>query len=207
MATIAKPPAVVETAEPTWDVAHLFPPQGMWSEEEYLELPTNHLVELCDGSLEVLPMPTQSHQLFVAYLYARLLVFLEQHHPGALVLFAPMPVRLRAGKFREPDIVVMLPEHADRRHDQYWERPDLVMEVVSKDHRERDLETKRKEYAAAGIPEYWIVDPQREQIVVLVLAGEQYREHGTYARGARAGSLLFPGFEILVDDVWAAARR
>jgi len=151
--------SVVEMAEPTWDVAYLFPRQGAWSEEEYLALDTNHRVEFSHGYLEVLPMPTEGHQLIVAYLYGRLLAFLRQHCPGAVVLFAPLPVRLWAGKYREPDLVLMLAEHADRRHEQYWEKPDLVMEVISSDYRRHDLETQRREYAQAGIPEYWVVDP------------------------------------------------
>ena len=48
--------------EPTWDVAQLFPPQGDWSEAEYLALDTNHLVEFSQGFVEFLPMPTLSHQ-------------------------------------------------------------------------------------------------------------------------------------------------
>ncbi len=43
---------------------------------------------------------------------------------------------------------------------------DLVVEVVSKNDPKRDLETKLREYAAAGIPEYWIVDPMEHSIEV-----------------------------------------
>ncbi|HHH42319.1 MAG TPA: Uma2 family endonuclease [Chloroflexi bacterium] len=107
---------------------------------------------------------------------------------------------------REPDIAVMLAEHAHRRHEQYWEVPDLVVEVVSPENRRHDLETKRREYAQAGIPEYWIVDPQEEQITVLTLEGERYTVHGTFGRGTVARSALLSGFEVAVDDVWDAAN-
>ncbi|MFQ6057985.1 MAG: Uma2 family endonuclease [Anaerolineae bacterium] len=200
-----KPTSAVEAAEPAWDVAYLFPRQGTWSEEEYLSLETNHLVEFSHGHIEVLPMPTEAHQLIVAYLYDRLLAFLRRYRPGAMVLFAPLPVRLWAGKYREPDLMVMLTEHADRRHQQYWEVPDLVIEVVSPDYRRHDLETKRREYAQAGIPEYWIVDPDEEQITVLTLEGERYAVHGVFKRGMMARSALLAGFEVAVDKVWAAA--
>jgi hypothetical protein len=62
MATIPEPPHFQGTAEPAWDVALLFPSQGDWSEFEYLALDTNRLVELVDGNLEVLPMPSFLHQ-------------------------------------------------------------------------------------------------------------------------------------------------
>ena len=48
-------------AEPAWQIATLFPNQGVWDEGDYLALTTNHLVEFSDGYIEVLPMPTMSH--------------------------------------------------------------------------------------------------------------------------------------------------
>ncbi len=201
-----KPTLAVEAVEPAWEIAHLFPLQGTWSEEGYLTLQTNHLVEFSHGYLEVLPMPTEAHQLIVLYLYRILLAFVESQTLG-VVLVAPLPVRLWAGKYREPDVILMLAGHADRRHQQYWERPDLVMEVVSPDYRHHDLETKRREYAQAGIPEYWIVDPDEGRITVLTLKGERYTVHGVFERGMVAQSALLAGFEVAVDEVWAAARQ
>ena len=99
----------------------------------------------------------------------------------------------------------MLAEHRERVGEQYWEGADLVMEVVSDDDRRRDLQTKRFEYARAGIPEYWIVDPQLEQVTVLVLAdGNRYRQHGCFQRGQRAASVLLAGFDVDVDAVLPA---
>jgi|TARA_B100001971_G_C18207240_1_gene548405 hypothetical protein len=51
------PTKTTDIGEPTWDIAYLFPNQGYWSEDAYLDLKTNHLIELVDGKLEVLPMP------------------------------------------------------------------------------------------------------------------------------------------------------
>jgi len=82
-----------------------------------------------------------------------------------------------------------------------------VMEVVSSEYRRHDLETKRREYAQAGIPEYWIVDPDEEQITVLTLKGKRYAAHGVFEQGMVARSALLAGFEVAVDEVWAAARQ
>ena len=81
----------------------------------------------------------------------------------------------------------MRSEHADRIGKDFWERPDLVIEIVSENNRRHDLVTKRDEYARAGIPEYWIVDPEEETITVLVLKPRRktYVEHGTFAKGMR----------------------
>jgi len=85
-----------------------------------------------------------------------------------------------------------------------WETADLVVEVVSEDDRSRDLETKRFEYAQAGIPEYWIIDPKKSEVIVLTLAGQRYDEHGIFTTGQRATSSLLNGFEVEVDQVFSA---
>jgi Uma2 family endonuclease len=187
-------------AEPAWEVARLFPEQGFWSEEEYLALTGNRLVEFSDGHVEVLPMPTTSHQLIVAFLYRALLQFVTARGAGT-VLFAPLRVRLWPGKFREPDLVFMSAEHASRIGESFWEAADLVMEVVSDDDRRRDVVTKRREYAEAGIPEYWIVDPEQAVVTVLRLDGTTYVVHGEFRPDTLATSYLLPGFSL---DVSAA---
>lgn len=192
--------------EPAWAVAELFPDQGAWTEWEYLSLPGNRLIELSDGRVEVLPMPTTSHQLVVLYLYRLLHEFVAARSLG-LVLVSAIPVRLWPGKFREPDVLFMGTAHQGRIREQYWEAADLVMEVVSENDPKRDLEVKRAEYAQAGIPEYWIVEPRSRTITVLNLSGSSYEVTGVFGGGQRAGSVLLPGFEVAVDDVFAVSDR
>lgn len=197
-----QPAPDIESAEPTWEIAHLFPAQGTWSEEEYLALDGNRLIEFSHGRVEVLAMPTMLHQLIVAFLYEQLKPFVATRGLG-IVLFAPLRVRLWPGKIREPDVVFMAAGHRERACNEYWDGADLVMEVVSNDDRRRDLEIKRFEYARAGIPEYWIVDPQAEQITVLALDGQRYVEHGPFRRGRQAVSVLLAGFAVEADAVFS----
>jgi Uma2 family endonuclease len=194
--------------EPTWDVAYLFPAQGSWTEEEYFALNGNYLVEFSDGILEVLPFPTTSHQRLVVHLLIALSTFATQWDLGE-VLMAPLRVRLWRRKFREPDVVFMLNQHADRVSDKYWSGADLVMEVVSGDEkdRHRDLVVKREEYARAGISEYWIVDPLEEQITVLRLARKGYVVHGAFVKGTTATSHLLPGFSVDASETFARQVR
>jgi Uma2 family endonuclease len=203
---VAKPVKKRTEPEPAWEIARLFPPQGTWSEEDYLDLETNHLVEFSDGNIEVLPMPTVMHQLMVLYLYKRFDSFVESRQVGR-VLVAPLKVRLRTGKFREPDILFLRRGKIARMGNQYWDTADLVMEVVSDDNRDHDLKKKRREYALAGIPEYWIVDPQNSTITVLTLNPrkdkQSYIVHGRFVPGARATSKTLPGFEVDVTAVFS----
>jgi Uma2 family endonuclease len=203
-ATTASSSTPSKAAEPAWEIVELFPAKGEWGEAEYLALPGNRLIELSEGSIELLPMPTIFHQMIVAYLYEALKGFVGPRSLG-WVLFAALPVRLWKEKFREPDVLFMASEHKDRLRTQYWEGADLVMEVVSESDPKRDTETKRQEYARAGIPEYWIVDPLSRQIIVLTLEGDEYAVHGQFGVGQQATSKLLAGFEVNVEQVFAAA--
>jgi Uma2 family endonuclease len=141
----ASPSTPISVAgEPTWEIARLFPNQGTWSEQEYLDLKGNWLVEFTDGKVAVLPMPTTTHQLIVAFLYGELLRFITPAKLG-MTLFAPLRVRILPRTYREPDIVFMLAANASRILEEFWEGADLVMEVVSDDGRQRDLESKRED--------------------------------------------------------------
>ena len=189
---------------PTWEIAYLFPNQGLWTAGEYLALNTHHLVEFSDGVLEVLPMPPEHHQLIVLFLYRTLFAFVSADELGT-VLTAPLRVKLWEEKFREPDVVFMLATHASRRGNQYWCGADLVMEVVSEDDPERDLVNKRAEYARAGICEYWVVDPRDETIAVLSLdpSTGSYEPASKYGAGHVARSVLLDGFSVEVSNVFA----
>lgn len=195
--------------EPAWDIAKLFPFQGGWSESEYLALTesTNQLVELKQGRVEVLPMPTMAHQLIVTFLYDAIRAFARPKNLG-IALIAPLRVRLALGEFREPDVVFMLKEHRSRATDEFWNGADLIMEVVSRDwgSQKRDLIEKRADYESAGVSEYWIVDPFEKRIIVLALEGSTYAVHGEFAPGKQAGSRLLPGFTVEVAEVFKAAE-
>jgi Uma2 family endonuclease len=200
-------PALPGNTEPAWDIARLFPPQGHWSEGSYLSFTEalNQLVELVDGRVEVLGMPTKSHQKMVRHLLNLLLTFLTTHRLGDAIS-APYRVRLRGQTYREPDIVVYRTEHLSRFGERYGEGADLVVEVVSGDaaSRSRDYEDKARDYAEAGIPEYWIVDPAERRISILWLAGDRYAVVGEFAMGDQAESKGLSGFRVDVADVFQA---
>jgi Uma2 family endonuclease len=196
----------IPNGEPAWEIAQLFPVQGDWSEEEYFALPHNRRAEYCDGRIEVLPVPTESHQDILIAFFEALRAFARPRQLGKVML-SGMKVRLRKGEYREPDVLFMLAKHAARRTNEYWEGADLVMEVVSDDpgSRKRDLQKKRRAYASARIPEYWIVDPKEETITVLRLRGRKYIVHGKCSRGQRAVSALLEGFGVDVSEVLSAS--
>jgi Uma2 family endonuclease len=179
----------------------LGPLQGLWTEEQYLRLTdqTNHFVEFTEGYVEVLPMPTRKHQAISRFLFLALLAYVQRL--GGTVFYAPLRVRVAPGRFREPGLVLLLDVNDPRNQNAFWLGADLVVEIVSPDHVERDTVMKRTDYAAAGIPEYWIVNPAEGTLTVLKLADSAYVAHGVFRRGDMATSVLLQGFTVSVDAV------
>ena len=176
------------------------PPQGCWSDDEYLWLTDRslRLVEFTDGHLEELPMPTRVHQNIIGFLYRLLHAWLTPR--GGIVVMASLRMRVREGKFREPDLMALRRREDPRNQNRFWLGADLAAEVVSADDPVRDWVTKRADYAEASVPEYWIVDPQTECVTVLTLDGDAYVEQGVFGRGDGAASKVLDG---LVVDVGA----
>jgi Uma2 family endonuclease len=175
--------------------------QGHWTEEQYLLLSnqTNRLLEYTDGYIEVLPMPTDKHQVMLEFVFLALRAIVNAL--GGKVLFAPLRVQVRPGKYREPDLLMVLDASDPRRQNEYWLGADLVMEIVGPDKPKRDTEEKPNDYAEAAIPAYWIINPLTDTITVLVLQDAVYIEHGVFSRGERAFSKLLDGFSLSVDEV------
>ena len=178
--------------------------QGMWSVEQYLALTaqTNRLLEYTDGVIEVLPMPTDKHQSISLFLLLCFLAFVRPR--GGVAFYAPLRLEIRPGKFREPDLLILLRSDDPRRQNDYWRGADLVVEIVSPDNPARDLEEKPRDYAEAGIPEYWIVNPLDETVTVLTLSAGSYAEYGVFRRGDEARSKLLDGLTVRVDQIFDA---
>lgn len=197
---IEVPESVANLPRPAWEVAFQFPAQGCWTEEDYFSYIHKRGFELADGQVEILPVPSERHQLIVASLYRALFQFAEPRQLG-LVLFSGIRVRTAPNRMREPDLAFLSAANSGRRSNQCWDGADLVVEVVSSDDPDRDWVTKRQEYARTGIQEYWIVDPGRRVVAVLSLQGTEYVVRGEYGPGQTASSPLLSGFAIRVEDV------
>ena len=120
------------------------------------------------------------------------------------MFYGPLRLRIREGKFREPDLLLVTNANDSRCRDDYWCGADLVVEVINPDNPDRDLIDKRRDYAEVGIPEYWIVNPESCTVTVLVLSGEEYREHGVFEPGGRADSPTQSGFSVDVNEMFDA---
>lgn len=193
-----------------WELATMFPAQGSWTEEEYLRLTdsTNRLIEYTNGKLEFLPMPTLTHQLLLVWLLETVREYAKTNDAG-LALPSGTRVRVSDSKFCEPDLLFVR-KSSTKKGERYFNGADFVAEIVSgsPEDRERDYREKVAHYAAADIPEYWIVDPQESKITVLTLpdGASEYATHGVFTTGETATSKLLEGFVVDVKACFDAAK-
>lgn len=107
---------------------------------------------------------------------------------------------------RHPDLSIYLsPPPTD--DEQPWDEwtPDIVIEVVSRTSRRRDYGTKAVDYLAAGIREYWVIDPLTRSATIHTRRGDTWRKKSLGARGFVRTTML-PEFELSLIDVFAALK-
>jgi Uma2 family endonuclease len=158
------------------------------------------LYELARGVVVVTGVPGVHHGRIVGRCTA-LFVSYEIEHPGIINYRAGGgECRLRLpgmASDRHPDQAIYL--HADPGGPDVWERwvPQIVVEVVSRSGEDRDYVEKREEYLRAGVLEYWILDPKRRRMLVLLRRGDTWEEVLLGDDGVHRTGLL-PGLEASV---------
>ena len=136
---------------------------GYISYEAFLERPDLTFAEWVDGRIIVKPFETSQHQNLVGFLSALLGVFAEVHGLGWVS--SRFQIKLGADlPGREPDLFFVRHTNPAVLNTYYLAGPaDLIVEIASLESRARDRGEKFYEYEQAGIKEYWLIDPDREQ--------------------------------------------
>ena len=161
-----------------------------------LSLGENLLMERVDGRLEYLPMPSRTHQAVVWGLSDGLGDFARSEGMTPEIIFAPFIVRVN-GRDRQPDVCFLKDADDPRAGETMWTGADLLVEVVSPDDPRRDTEDKRADYAAAGVREYWLIDPRPGFRTITVLEFDDGAYRGEpIGDGGTAASALLPGFAV-----------
>ncbi|MDY6783128.1 MAG: Uma2 family endonuclease [Cyanobacteriota bacterium] len=184
---------------------------------EYLKYEdnTDNRYQLIEG--ELVPLPPESPEndfiaqelfwlLAIARIAPRQLI-----KPHTCEVQVPV-IRAKDPANRYPDLVVLAEEHLTLMGKRLtilldMSPPQLVVEVVSpgKVNRENDYTYKRAQYAARGIPEYWIIDPQQQLVAVLQLQEDRYIE--SQFRGSdRILSPTFPDLELSAQQLFDLSR-
>ncbi|MDJ1171299.1 MULTISPECIES: Uma2 family endonuclease [Roseofilum] len=175
--------------------------------EDYLKYNDNSekLYELFNG--ELIEMPPESGLNFqianrIFFAFASILGTDQVRGNGLELEVRGEP------KNRYPDLTIIRQEHIEQLSQRNTLRlsmspPILVIEVVSPGEiqRERDYIAKRTQYQDCGIPEYWIVDPQTQTILILELTNQTYTEIGTFRNNDFLPSPNFPQFNLTVNQI------
>lgn len=148
--------------------------------------------ELINGVVILSPSPTPRHQSVLFEVSTQLGVFLHAHAIGRA--YPETDVRLDDDLVYRPDIVFL---RAERVRDN-WEcisaAPDLMVEIISPEYRAFDTETKKSDYERFGVAEYWLIDPDRDEMKFYRLEAGKYREVGV--EGEHFSSEVIVGFQL-----------
>ncbi len=200
--TITDTPVTVKTQTRPWP-----PRRGEWTYEDYARLPNDQWrYEIIQGELHMSPAPRTRHQKIGLQLKIALGQFVYEHHLGE-VYDAPIDVILSDRATDEiiaspvqPDILFIAQERLDIVQEKYIVgAPDLIIEILSPSNWLDDRRDKYTVYEAAGVREYWIVDPDNSTVEVFVLRDDQYTQVGRYEPGDVVRADVVAGFEIAVS--------
>jgi Uma2 family endonuclease len=172
---------------------------------------TDKRYELVNGELVEMPSESDLNNLIAIYLIG---VFIQVVPIRLLRRGTEIVVSGSRATSRVPDLIVLTEELAAALTGTArsiimpdMPPPALVVEIVlpGKENEDRDYRYKRSEYAARGIAEYWIVDPQSDRVVVLTLVDGLYEE-AIFPGGDRLGSPMFPTLELTAKQVLRAGE-
>jgi Uma2 family endonuclease len=162
----------------------------------------NYRYEVIDGGLYMTPAPSWLHQTGLGKLFIIVGAWVYDHALG-WVAPAPVGVVLDPENGVQPDMVYVSRERAQIITQRGLEgAPDLVVEVLSPSTEARDRGVKMRRYAAAGVPHYWLLNPQMKSIEPFLLGDAGYEPAGIFGPGTVFRPSLFPGLEIPVDSLW-----
>ena len=180
------------------------PPQKV-SFEEYLAwaLAQEHPCEWMDG--EIIPVAAASlrHQRVLSFLNFILKSFCLRHQTGQVVI-APYVMKLEAQRRgREPDLLFVSRERENLLLLTYLNGPaDVAIEITSRESTGRDRGEKYVEYEAAGVREYWLIDPERQQADFYRLGDNgRYRSISPDTDGFFHSEII-TGFRLRVEWLW-----
>ena len=169
--------------------------------EDYILLPDDGKIhEIIDGEHYMTPAPGTYHQTISRRIQFQLYEQIEKNDLG-LVFNAPTDNQLSQIDIVQPDILII---HKARKSivspTKVIGPPDLVVEIISESTIKKDRELKLDLYQKAGVPEYWLVDPERQTVRKYLLKENQYRDAGEFHEELNFEGLA--GVKVDLREVW-----
>ena len=201
---MASPDQMLDNS-PSVDVSVV--PRRRMTEEEFVAWCDDKTrAEWVEGEVIIMSPVGKEHADLNLWLSSLLLMFV-QHHDVGTVIGPEFMIRLADGRSRRvPDILFVADERRDVLRRTHVEgAPDLAVEIVSPDSGARDWREKYLEYEAAGVREYWVIDPVSQHVEVYALADDGKYRRVEEKQGAIESAVL-AGFHLKVAWLWPDTR-
>lgn len=177
------------------------------SYEEFMEIyeKSERRMEFINGEIYLLGLPNMFHQEISGNLY----VIFKNYLKGkkCKVFYAPFDVHFYKPDFKDPD--VMQPDlliacdlETINEKDRYMGTPSLVVEILSKSTRSKDMVEKLNTYMLSGVKEYWVVDPKKKTILLYGFKDLNVDEFTSYKEGDQIHSYYFEELKVDSNDIF-----
>ena len=171
--------------------------EEIYTIDDIYALPDGERAELIDGKIYYMAPPSTKHQRLLNYINTEINLYIRNHNGECEVFPAPFAVFLNENdtNYVEPDISVIC--DSSKLTDKGCNgAPDWIIEIVSSGSRQMDYFTKLFKYRTAGVKEYWIVDPEKDSVMVYRFEEETMEQ---YAFGDDVPVGIYEGFSINVQ--------
>ncbi|MDD7177206.1 MAG: Uma2 family endonuclease [Lachnospiraceae bacterium] len=168
--------------------------ERVYTTDDIYALPDGQRAELVDGHIYYIAPPSRTHQRMILALSRIIAEYIELNNGSCEVDIAPFAVFLNEDdkNYVEPDISVICDK--DKLTDKGCTgAPDWIIEIVSPSSRRMDYSIKLFKYRTAGVREYWIVDPEKNRILVYDLEHDDMNEY-TFTDIVKVG--IYPDLSI-----------
>lgn len=171
--------------------------QGEYKIWDVLNMPGDDYIELINGVMYVMGTPTIPHQYVISEIQGDFTQFIREREGKCLVFGSPTGVRFEEddSNYLLPDLLVVCDRSIIKREGVFG-APDFVLEVVSKSSIKNDMIRKLSIYEEKGVKEYWIIDPDRERLIVYDFKNDKVPAFYTFDNIVPVG--IYDG-ELMID--------
>ncbi len=171
--------------------------EEIYTLEDIYALPDGERAELIDGQIYYMAPPSFGHQRISRKLHQAISNYIDSNDGKCEALAAPFAVFLNEDdiNYVEPDISVIC-DTSKLDEKGCHGAPDWIIEIVSPSSKSRDYMTKLFKYRAAGVREYWIVDPDKQMVMVYGFESDAVEQYG-FEEEVPVG--IYEGFSIKVQ--------
>ena len=167
--------------------------------EDIYNLPQGKRAELIDGEIYMMASPSTIHQRLVMALSNRIYNYIDSKQGSCEVFLSPFAVFLNADNeiYLEPDISVIC-DKSKITDEGCKGAPDWVIEIVSQSSKRMDYYIKLFRYRTAGVREYWVVDPEKNHVIVYDFEHDEVMDY-TFSDKVKAG--IYEDLEIDFSEI------